>query len=264
MTSSRASAKTLRSGPMSILIKRGVSDVESQVPRGHPRRPGELDGLVRIPERLLAQPDRPSPRRSSRRRSRWRPPRRPARSGRSRRAWVPPRIGVARRFRIAAAHSPKFQAVTVPTTAANWWLFRVACQLRALKATKSSNRNGLSRQARLPRPGSSPAPSSEAWRPWPTSRLRSSSPPARAFGLRLGRGRGSEPDPDGPAERDQEAQRAQDHRRQVQLQREVREAGLLDEERDRRQLGDRRREDRVAHRPGQLERDRAHPRAHRD
>ncbi len=36
----------------------------------------------------------------------------------------------ARRRRIPAAHSPKFQAVTVPTTAANWWLFRVAWRLR--------------------------------------------------------------------------------------------------------------------------------------
>src|SRR3954451_928853 len=48
--------------------------------------------------------------------------------------------------RLAAAHSAKFQAVTVPTTAANWWLFRVACKLSALKATYRSNRKTLIRQ----------------------------------------------------------------------------------------------------------------------
>ena len=63
---------------------------------------------------------------------------------------MPPRIGVRDASGCAAAHSPKFQAVTVPTTAANWWLFRVACQLSALKATKSSNRNGLSPQGSSP------------------------------------------------------------------------------------------------------------------
>src|SRR5262245_48454707 len=52
----------------------------------------------------------------------------------------------SRCLRIAAAHSPKFQAVTVPTTAANWWLFRVACQLSRLKARNSRSRNGLGRQ----------------------------------------------------------------------------------------------------------------------
>ena len=34
----------------------------------------------------------------------------------------------------------------MPTTAANWWLFRVACKLRKLKAANSKSRNGLSRQ----------------------------------------------------------------------------------------------------------------------
>src|SRR5690348_3732927 len=48
--------------------------------------------------------------------------------------------------RRAAAHSAKFQAVTVPTTAANWWLLRVACKLSALKATYKSNRKTLIRQ----------------------------------------------------------------------------------------------------------------------
>src|SRR3954451_22580126 len=48
--------------------------------------------------------------------------------------------------RLAAAHSAKFQAVTVPTTAANWWLLRVACKLSALKATYRSNRKPLSLQ----------------------------------------------------------------------------------------------------------------------
>ena len=47
------------------------------------------------------------------------------------------RLRPARRIspplRMAAAHSPKFHAVTVPTTAANWWLFRVACKLRTAK-----------------------------------------------------------------------------------------------------------------------------------
>src|ERR1700722_13165797 len=53
---------------------------------------------------------------------------------------------VSRRRRRKAAHSPKFQAVIVPTTAANWWLFRVACKLRIENARKSKSRNGLSRQ----------------------------------------------------------------------------------------------------------------------
>src|SRR5947209_1506967 len=51
------------------------------------------------------------------------------------------------RWRMAAAHSAKFQAVSAPTTAANWWLLRVARQLRALNAANSKSRNGLSRQA---------------------------------------------------------------------------------------------------------------------
>src|SRR3954469_16848776 len=45
------------------------------------------------------------------------------------------------RWRMAAAHSPKFQAVTAPTTAANWWLLRVAFQLRRLNVANSINRN---------------------------------------------------------------------------------------------------------------------------
>src|SRR4051795_1074317 len=51
------------------------------------------------------------------------------------------------RRRTAAAHSAKFQAVSAPTTAANWWLLRVARQLRALNEANSKSRNGLSRQA---------------------------------------------------------------------------------------------------------------------
>ena len=35
----------------------------------------------------------------------------------------------------------------MPTTAANWWLFLVACMLKAQNATKSKSRNGLSRQS---------------------------------------------------------------------------------------------------------------------
>src|SRR3954469_18546020 len=45
------------------------------------------------------------------------------------------------RWRMAAPHSAKFQAVTAPTTAANWWLLRVACQLRNVKAVNSNRRN---------------------------------------------------------------------------------------------------------------------------
>src|SRR4051794_21592782 len=54
--------------------------------------------------------------------------------------------GAALRRR-AAAHSPKFQAVRAPTTAANWWLLRVARQLRALNVRNSNRRIGLNRQA---------------------------------------------------------------------------------------------------------------------
>ncbi len=46
----------------------------------------------------------------------------------------------------AAAHSPKFHAVIEPTTAANWWLLRVAWRLRRLNAVKRRSRIGLSRQ----------------------------------------------------------------------------------------------------------------------
>src|SRR3954469_4183679 len=52
--------------------------------------------------------------------------------------------GMARR-RSAAAHSPKFHAVNAPTTAANWWLLRVACQLRALNERNNKSRKGLNR-----------------------------------------------------------------------------------------------------------------------
>src|SRR4051794_26635278 len=64
---------------------------------------------------------------------------------------TPPSFGIDRGFapraRIEAAHSAKFHAVKVPTTAANWWLLRVARQLRTLKEMKSSNRSGLRRHA---------------------------------------------------------------------------------------------------------------------
>ena len=43
----------------------------------------------------------------------------------------------------APAHSARFHAVTVPTTAANWWLFRVAWKLRTLNATNRRSRNRL-------------------------------------------------------------------------------------------------------------------------
>src|SRR5262245_9175997 len=41
---------------------------------------------------------------------------------------------------MALPHSARFHAVTAPATAANWWLLRVACQLRAVNARKSRSR----------------------------------------------------------------------------------------------------------------------------
>ena len=64
----------------------------------------------------------------------------------------------SRRRRIAAAHSPKFHAVIEPTTAANWWLLRVAWRLSRLNAAKSSSRNGLSRQPATVSAGPAVAP----------------------------------------------------------------------------------------------------------
>ena len=149
--------------------------VEAEEPLGHLGPAGEPGGLVGEEERLLAQADRPplaghlveparaDPDQHRGDRDRRDQPRSQA-VGRGR-APAPVRVPdrSVRRRRIAAAHSPKFQAVTVPTTAANWWLFRVACKLRTLNATKSSSRNGLSRQ---PTPGSAvPACGSRSSRP---------------------------------------------------------------------------------------------------
>jgi len=134
-----------------------VAVVEANQAVGHARPPGEFDGLAREPERLLAQgrwsaPRRPRYRIDPRRHAAKTSPIAPKATSRGQ-----PRgeaVSGSRRFdlaRIAQAHSPKFQAVTVPTTAANWWLFRVAARLRALKAPNSKIRKTDNRQAgRIP------------------------------------------------------------------------------------------------------------------
>ena len=126
----------------------------AQEPVGHARR-RRRTSRPRGGTRAAPRPSRSCvPRRSAGRTGRWRPGRSTSRERdqgdqprpqacRSARA---PASGSARAARRAAAHSPKFQAVTVPTTAANWWLLRVACKLRKLNAAKRRSRNGLIRQ----------------------------------------------------------------------------------------------------------------------
>ena len=51
--------RLLPRGPV-VFVERGVAVVEADQAVGHPGPAGELDGVVREPERLLAQPDGPA------------------------------------------------------------------------------------------------------------------------------------------------------------------------------------------------------------
>ena len=120
----------------------------------------------------------------------------------------------------------------MPTTAANWWLFRVAARLRALKAPNSRSRKA--RAAR--RPDSRGAAGSAFFLPFaafpaflgsgssamdaPDRRSASATQPLQIKGIRKLEG-------------------TQGHRRQVELEGQAVEADLLDEGRQRLQLADR-------------------------
>ena len=187
-----------------------------------PGPPGELRGLVREPERLLAPADR-APLAGQRvelaagdqdehrgdRTIRRDEPRAEAAGGRE----------IAGSESVATAAGPRptrrsSRPSPCPTTAANWWLFRVACKLRQLKAAKSSSRNGLSRQrASRRRAGAlAPLPASPLARP-----PREASSPLAGVGLVPGSAAARQARSRRARRRDHEAQGAQDHRRQVEL-----------------------------------------------
>ena len=211
---------------VSILIQRGVPDVVSQVSRGHPRRPGEIDGLVRIPEPLLAQPDLP-PLAGHRVERPARDPREdqhdqgdrdePGCHLESGCATLPDRGGPL--AEVPGRHRPHDgrELVAVPRG-----LPAQGAEGHEEQQPERAESPGLLSPRSARRPRLLPGPGG------PCRRRGLRLPPPALAGLAPsalsplpGRGRGSEPDPDGPAERDQEAQRAQDHRRQLQLQREV-------------------------------------------